>query len=507
MNAAQLASSLSGTLRGTRLIVVANREPYIHVRRTRDARGMWNWLRGRKETEAIEWTRPASGLVTALDPVMRACGGTWIAHGSGNADRATSDRHGRIRVPPDRPSYSLRRIWLTPEEEKGYYYGCANGALWPLCHIAYARPEFDEADWQQYVKVNRRFADAVIEEVGDGPAVVFVQDYHFALLPRFVKEARPDVTVCQFWHIPWPNREAFRVCPWGEDLLHGLLGNDLLGFHVQYHCNNFLDTVDRALESRVDYEHFAAWRGGRPTYVRPFPISIDPSLWKGPAKAAELEAEARQVRKVLGLKDERIIFGVDRLDYTKGIPDRLKAFARMLERHPEWRKRVTMVQVGAPSRENLQRYQALMAEVESCVTQINANYRTDDWVPVIYRPQHHQPEAVAHMYRAADICVVSSLHDGMNLVAKEFIASRSDERGVLVLSEFTGAARELDHAVHVNPFAVDAFADSLHGALLMPPDEQRRRMRALRERVNSHTVFDWAAALLTAASRRMESVA
>jgi trehalose 6-phosphate synthase len=506
MNAAQLASTLSDSLRGTRLIVVANREPYIHIRRRRDARGLWNWVRGRKETIGIEWTRPASGLVTALDPVMRACGGTWIAHGSGNADRETSDDRGHVRVPPDRPSYMLRRIWLTPEEEQGYYYGCANNALWPLCHIAYARPEFDEADWQQYVRVNRRFADAVIEEVGDDRAVVFVQDYHFALLPRFVKEARPDVTVCHFWHIPWPNREAFRVCPWGEDILHGLLGNDLLGFHVQYHCNNFLDTVDRALESRVDYEHFAAWRGGRPTYVRPFPISIDPSLWKGPTKPAEQAAEITTARKVLGLRDEKIIFGIDRLDYTKGIPDRLKAFGRMLERHPEWRGRVTMVQVGAPSREHLSRYQALMSEVETCVSEVNARYRTDEWLPVIYRPQHHQPEAVAHMYRAADVCVVSSLHDGMNLVAKEFIASRTDEHGVLVLSEFTGAARELEQAVHVNPFAVDAFADAMHGALLMSPEEQRRRMRAMRARVGAHTVFDWANALLTAACRRMEPV-
>jgi len=252
MNAAQLGSTLYDSLKGTRLIVVANREPYIHIRRKRTARGLWNWLRGRTETEGIDWTRPASGLVTALDPVLRATGGTWIAHGSGSADRETADAKGRVMVPPDRPSYTLRRVWLTPEEEQGYYYGCANNALWPLCHIAYARPEFDDKDWHQYVRVNRRFADAVIEEIADDRAVVFVQDYHFALLPRFVKEARPDVTVCQFWHIPWPNREVFRVCPWGEDILHGLLGNDLLGFHVQYHCNNFLDTVDRALESRVD---------------------------------------------------------------------------------------------------------------------------------------------------------------------------------------------------------------------------------------------------------------
>jgi trehalose 6-phosphate synthase len=505
MNSAQLESVLGDSLRDTRLIVVANREPYIHVRKTRPAKGLVNWIRGRRETTGIEWTRPASGLVTALDPVMRATGGTWIAHGSGDADRETADARGRVKVPPDKPSYSLRRIWLTPDEEQGYYYGLANNALWPLCHIAYARPVFDEADWQQYVRVNRRFADAVIEEVADTRAVVFVQDYHFALLPRFVKEARPDVTVCQFWHIPWPNREAFRVCPWGEEILHGLLGNDLLGFHVQYHCNNFLDTVDRALESRVDYEHFAAWRGGRPTFVKPFPISIDPTLWKGPTKPAEQTAEIRAARTKLGLKDERMIFGVDRLDYTKGIPDRLKAFGRLLENHPEWRGRVTMVQVGAPSREHLTRYQALMAEVESCVDAVNSKFKTDSWTPVIYHAQHYQSEVIAHLYRAADVCVVSSLHDGMNLVAKEFIAARGDEQGVLVLSEFTGAARELDQAIHVNPYAVDAFAESLHTALLMPPADQRRRMRSLRERVSSHTVYDWAGALLQAACR-MEAV-
>jgi len=505
MTSAELASVLGDSLRDTRLIVVANREPYIHVRRTQPAKGLWNWFRGRTETSAIEWTRPASGLVTALDPVMRACGGTWIAHGSGNADRETADARGRVKVPPDKPSYTLRRVWLSPEEEQGYYYGLANNALWPLCHIAYARPVFDESDWQQYVRVNRRFADAVIEEVANTRAVVFVQDYHFALLPRMVKEARPDVTVCHFWHIPWPNREAFRVCPWGEEILHGLLGNDLLGFHVQYHCNNFLDTVDRALESRVDYEHFAAWRGGRPTFVKPFPISIDPTLWKGPVKTGDQVAEIREVRQRLGLKDQRMIFGVDRLDYTKGIPDRLKAFGRLLERHPEWRERVTMVQVGAPSREHLTRYQALMAEVESCVDAVNQKFKTDGWTPVLYRPEHHQPEDIAHMYRAADVCVVSSLHDGMNQVAKEFIAARGDEQGVLVLSEFTGAARELDAAVHVNPFAVDAFADSLHTALLMPPVDQKRRMRGLRARVAAHTVYDWAGALLQTACR-MEAV-
>lgn len=501
MTAVELAKVIGERLEDTRLIVVANREPYIHHRHATPATGLWDRLLGRRERVTLDWSRPASGLVTALDPVMRACGGTWIAHGSGSGDREASDAKGRVRVPPDRPAYTLRRMWLSEQEEQGYYYGLSNSALWPLCHIAYARPTFDEQHWEQYQVVNRRFADAVIEEAGRDRAVVFVQDYHFALLPRMVKDALPNVTVCQFWHIPWPNPEAFRVCPWGDQIVHGLLGNDLLAFHIQYHCNNFLDTVDRSLEARIDYEHFAVYHGGRPTFVRPIPISIDPELWRAPARASDRGAEIKAARSSLDLSRERLIFGVDRLDYTKGIPDRLRAYDRLLTKYPEWKGRVTMLQVGAPSRDHLQQYKDLAAEVDTEVAALNQRHGTPDWKPVVYRHEHHTPEEIAALYRAADVCVVSSLHDGMNLVAKEFIAAREDERGVLVLSEFTGAARELDFAVRVNPFAVDDFAEALHVALSMPDDEQARRMRALREIVTSHTVFDWAATLLQAAVR------
>ena len=501
MTAHELLAALGNHLHQTRLIVVANREPYIHLHSTRQHRGLWAWLRGLKgETPEITWIRPASGLVTALDPVMRAWGGTWVAHGSGSADREVSDDKGRVKVPPDKPSYTLRRVWLTPEEEEGYYYGMANNAIWPLCHIAYARPEFNESDWDAYSSVNRRFAETVLEEISDGPAIVFVQDYHFALLPRFIKDARPDVVVCQFWHIPWPNPEAFRVCPWGEEMLHGLLGNDLLSFHIQYHCNNFLETVERTLEARVDYERFAVVRGGHATVVKPFAISIDPALWVGPTRPLDREQEVDGLRRSLGLADERIIFGIDRLDYTKGIPDRIRAFERMLRRHPEWRERVVFVQVGAPSRDHLSRYRLLGQEVEDIVTSVNETHGTLAWKPVLYLREHRNPGDIGAFYRAADVCVVSSLHDGMNLVAKEFIASRTDCKGVLVLSRFTGAARDLEEAVLVNPYAVDEFGDALHLALSMPAEDQTRRMRALQTRVKSHTVYDWAAGVLRAAS-------
>jgi trehalose 6-phosphate synthase len=501
MSAATLASAVVRRLGDTRLVVVANREPYIHLKHVRRP-GFVGRLVGRKPSSRMSWMQPASGLVTALDPVMRACGGTWVAHGSGSGDRESADARGRVAVPPDDPSYTLRRVWLSDREEEGYYYGLANSALWPLCHIAYARPVFDEPDWREYVQVNQRFADAVIDEIGDAPAIVFVQDYHFALLPRMVKNARPDAVVCQFWHIPWPNAEAFRICPWKDEILDGLLGNDLLAFHLQYHCNNFLETVDRTLEARVDREVFAVHRAGHRTFVKPFPISIDPTLWTTVAAGREWTRDVEATRRRLRLRPGvKLVMGVDRLDYTKGIPERLQAFERLLERWPEWRERVVFLQIGAPTRDRIDRYRALDADVHAQVTAINKRFGTSRWTPVAFRREHHAPEDVGAFYRAADVCVVSSLHDGMNLVAKEFVAARGDERGVLMLSRFTGAARALADVIPVNPFAPDEFAAAMHEALEMPAEEQGRRMRRLREEVLSHTVYDWAGHLLAEACR------
>ncbi len=500
MTATALASDIVAQLGNTRLVVVANREPYIHVKQIRP-QGLVGRMFGRQPRVRMSWMQPASGLVTALDPVMRACGGTWVAHGSGTGDRETSDPRGRVAVPPDAPAYTLRRVWLSDREEQGYYDGLANSALWPLCHIAYARPVFDEPDWRAYVEVNRRFADIVLDEIADTKAIVFVQDYHFALLPRMVKAARPDAVVCQFWHIPWPNAEAFRICPWKEEILDGLLGNDLLAFHLQYHCNNFLDTVDRTLEARVDRDLFAVHRGGHRTFVKPFPISIDPDLWTPVATTRDWTREVAATRRTLGIGEARLIMGVDRLDYTKGIPERLQAFDRMLDSKPEWRGRVVFLQIGAPTRDRLDRYQTLGTEVLAQVADINRRHGTKAWTPVLYRHEHHTPAQVGALYRAADVCVVSSLHDGMNLVAKEFIASRTDEHGVLVLSQFTGAARALADVVPVNPFAPDEFALALHLALAMPAAEQQRRMRNLRQEVLSHTVYDWAGQMLAEACR------
>jgi trehalose 6-phosphate synthase len=501
MTSADLVRTMADRLRDTKLVVVANRQPYVHEKQVTVRQGFRRWVFRQGDKVRINWKQPASGLVTALDPVMQACGGTWVAHGNGSGDLEASDPSGRLAVPPDKPRYSLRRVWLKPQEESGYYYGVSNNALWPLCHIAYARPVFNQGDWRQYVAVNRRFADVVLEEIAGTRAIVFVQDYHYALLPRFVKAARPDAVVCQFWHIPWPNPEAFRILPWQSEVLDGLLGNDLLGFHLQYHCNNFLETVDRSMEARIDQETFSVYCRGHRTAIRPYPISIDPSTWNGTSPGSAWTREAAATRRRLDVGDRRIVMGVDRLDYTKGIPDRLLAFDRFLERYPEWRGRVVLVQVGSPTRDRIDRYRDLSREVGELVEKINTRHGMPGWIPIVYRREYHTPKDVAALYRATDVCVVSSLHDGMNLVAKEFVAARTDNRGVLLLSKFAGAARELSDALQVNPFAPDEFAETLHAALSMGPGEAERRMRALRAQVCGHTVFDWAARVLCDACR------
>jgi trehalose 6-phosphate synthase len=475
-------------LGGAKLIVVANREPYIH--RYRDGE--------------VEWIRPAGGLTTALDPVMQACGGTWVAHGSGDADWETADGSGRLGVPPDDPSYTLRRVWLTREREEGFYYGFANSTLWPLSHQVYHRPLFDPAHWATYREVNEIFAAAVLEEARGGPALVFVQDYHFALLPRLLKRARPDLVVAQFWHIPWPHPETFRVCPWGREILDGMLGNDLMSFHIQYHCNNFLETVDRTLECRIDRERFAVQRNGGVTAVRPHPISVDPAL-ADEYLGDNWELQEARFRRRHRLGDRPLLFGVDRVDYTKGIPERLRAVGRLLETAPEWKGRFHFLQVGAPSRTHLAEYSDLNEEVQTLADRINWTHGTPEWQPVVFLNEHHGPEDVFLLYRMGAGCVVSSLHDGMNLVAKEFVTARGDEQGVLVLSEFTGAARELTDAVLVNPFNVDQMATALKSALTMPADEQRRRMRKMRAQVDDHNIYRWAGMLLSEVGKLAES--
>ena len=478
----RLAVHIRSRLGDGRLFVVSNREPYMHTRRGK----------------FLEVSVPPSGLVTALEPVLCACDGTWIAHGSGDADMEAIDHHNRLRVPPEDPQYTLRRVWLTKEEEEGYYYGFANEGLWPLCHIAHTRPIFRANDWQHYQAVNHKFADALLEEMeGTINPVVLVQDYHFALLPRLIKQRRHDARVAIFWHIPWPNQEAFGICPWQRELVDGLLGADLIGFHIQSHCNNFLQTADRIVESRIDRERFSVQRHGHLTVVRPFPISVDFVADAGGETAQEpAYVERSALLKALGIEAAFVGVGVDRLDYTKGILERFLAIERFLEKYPRYQGQFTFIQIGAPSRSHIKRYHDLQAEVEAEADRINWRFRLDRWKPIVLLNWQHSHKEIQAYYRAADLCLVTSLHDGMNLVAKEFVAARSDERGVLILSCFTGAARELTDALQVNPYDIDQTAEAIHAALEMEPEEKQLRLQRMRKIVREHNVYHWAGTLI-----------
>jgi alpha,alpha-trehalose-phosphate synthase [UDP-forming] len=477
-----LQELIEAKLRGYRFILVSNREPYLH----------------RYDSHEIECVQPASGLSTALEPIMRTCGGVWIAHGSGDADRAMVDARNCVSVPPDEPRFTLRRVWLTEQQERLYYDGLANQCLWPLCHIVFTRPAFNPAEWRAYREVNEIFARAVVEEAGDAPALVFIQDYHFALLPRLVKRENPNLIVAQFWHIPWPNPEVFRGFPWKEELLDGMLGSDLLGFHLRFHCQNFLETVDSMLEAKVDRERLEITRGGKTTTIRPFPISIDFEDQVAVAKGPLAQEAMDQWRRELGLHDEYIGIGIDRVDYTKGICERLRALDRFLDRNPSYRGRIVFVQVAAPSRARILLYKRLEEEIRALVEEINRKWSDGAWRAIILIEQCVRRVPLTALYRLADFCIVSSLHDGMNVVAKEYVATRFDETGVLILSDFAGASRELTDAMVVNPFDEDELSNAVLRALQMPQEERTRRMKKMRAVVAENNIYRWAGKIVSA---------
>src|SRR5882757_718524 len=479
--AQRLAEHVRNKLDGSSLFVVSNREPYIH-----------SWL-GKNITVTV----PASGLVTAIEPILCACNGTWVAHGSGDADVETVDSHDRLQVPPDEPRYTLRRVWLSAEQEEGYYNGFANEGLWPLCHIAHTRPTFRASDWEHYNAVNEKFAEALVEEIaGEEHPVVLIQDYHFALLPRMLKARLPHARIAIFWHIPWANPESFSICPWQRELLDGLLGADLIGFHVQAHCNNFLSTVDRVLEARVDWEHFSVKRNDHWSSVLPFPISVEFLETAEPPAKGIVAEERSALFAELGIEASFLGVGVDRVDYTKGILERFQAVEAFLESHPRYQEKFTFIQIGAPSRSHIPRYADFQREVEVEANRINDRFQRGRWRPIVFLNRQHNRQEVLRYYRAAHLCMVTSLHDGMNLVAKEYVAARQDERGVLILSRFTGAARDLPDAIVVNPYDVRSTGDAIAQALEMEVSEMVDRMRRMRRSVTEHNIYWWAASLI-----------
>jgi trehalose 6-phosphate synthase len=482
---AALKSFLHDHLAGDEVLIVSNRQPYIHNRKD----------------EVIEVQIPASGVVTALEPIMRACSGVWIAHGNGSADRDVVDGHAHVRVPPEAPAFDIRRVWITPEEEAGYYYGFSNEGIWPLCHLAHVRPVFRSSDWQQYKEINERFALTVVEEAKTDNPVVLIQDFHLALVPKMVRDHLPNATIITFWHIPWPNPERYAICPWYIEILEGLLGSSILGFHTRFHCSNFINTVDRSLETRIDWDSSTISYGGKLTAVNPYPISIE---W--PGRMLELQPTVlecrKRIREIYKLpNDRRVGLGIERLDYTKGILERFLAVERLLELEPQWVGQFSFVQIAAPSRSKIEEYAQFKQQVLALTERINLRFGREGYLPIHLLVRHHDVRDVMMHYRGADLCVVSSLHDGMNLVAKEFVAARDDEQGVLILSQFTGAATELPDALVVNPYNIDQCAAAMHLALTMPPTEQRARMRSMRGIVQEFNVYRWAGRMLMDAAR------
>ncbi|MFC1862091.1 trehalose-6-phosphate synthase [Chloroflexota bacterium] len=469
---------VQGKLGDSLFLVASNREPYVHE------------MSGNE----VVCNRPVSGLTEALDPVMRASKGTWVAQGTGNADRKVIDSHDRVAVPPEKPEYTLRRVWLTEKEVEGFYLGFSNEALWPLCHVTFTPPTFRESDWNTYKKVNQIFADAILQEVGNRKAAVLVQDYHFALLSRLIKEKNPELTVGQFWHIPWPTHEIFRTCPWQEEILDGILGNDVMGFHIQSFCDNFLDSVEHNLKAKVDRSKSTVTYRGKATQVLPFPISVDFDSLSQDAGSKEVEQEMESLRREFDLEGKYVGVGMDRMDYTKGIPERLQALDKFLEESPSYKGKVVFIQAGMPSRTRIERYQEVNQRIEDLFTTLNEKY---DWKPVIPMTRQLSPVTLTALRRLADFCVVSSLHDGMNLVAKEFVSSRIDGDGVLILSRFTGAAAELEDALLINPYAISEFAVKIKEAIEMPEAERRRRMKAMRKVVDSNNIYRWGASTVS----------
>ncbi|MDD5584673.1 MAG: trehalose-6-phosphate synthase [Candidatus Omnitrophica bacterium] len=463
-------------------VVVSNREPYSHI-----------FNKGR-----VECHRGIGGVASALDPVMQVCHGTWVAQASGDADYKVVDKMGRVKVPPEKPFYTLKRVWLSKEEENGYYFGFSNEALWPLCHMAFQRPVFRKNDWEYYKIVNEKFSKAILDEIGDRKAFVWIQDYQLCLLPKFLKERAPNqLIIAHFWHIPWLGYESFRICPQKKEILEGLLASDLLGFHLRYHCDNFVDTVDREIESKIDRERFSIIRAEHETIIRPYPISVD---FEGIHSTASLE-EVEKIRQLFvqefDLSGRRVLLGIDRLDYTKGIPERLKAIDFMFNQYPELKEKVVFLQIGQPTRLHIPIYKSLNDEINTLVEEINWKYSTRDWKPVIFSRHYVSLKEAEALYRLADVCIVSSLHDGMNLVAKEYISSCPDEKGMLVLSQFAGAAKELTDAVLVNPFDLEQFSKSIVSALIMPEEDRRKRMDKMKEIVRQNNIFRWAGKILS----------
>ncbi len=463
------------TLKNKELVVAMQREPYVHV----------------KTPRGIKLQKTAGGAHVLLDGVLKQIGGLMVAIAAGNGDAAMVDKQGRLKVPPDTKSYTLKRIFLKKKELDGFYYGFANQTLWPLCHAVFVKPIFHDSWWQEYVKVNQKFADAILKELGDKNAFIWVNDYHLALLPKLLKEKNPKFSIGVFWHIPWPTYEIFRICPWRKEILEGLLGADFMGFHRGYHVDNFIECARRELGVLVDSEPRSVAYHGFQTKLANLPAGIDYHEIKEKLEKYK-NADKRTIKRDFGFSYQYLVVSVDRIDYTKGIVERTKIIDRFLEKYPEFVGKCVFLAIGAPSRVHIPAYKSLNREVLDVIEKVNWKYSTNDWAPIVFIDQVLPREKLFAYYHLADVSFVTALDDGMNLVAKEAVICADAEHGMLVLSKFTGAAKDLKSAMQINPYDIEASADTLHAALIMGKEEKIERNRSMKEAVKNNNIYDWA---------------
>ncbi len=455
------------------LIIVSNREPYIH----------------KKIGLRIRVEKPTGGLTSAMDDVLKATGGIWVAWGSGSGDRKVVDNKNRIMVPPENPSYTLKRVWLSPSEVDNYYHGYSNQVLWPLCHITLDRVYFRKKFWEDYKQVNMSFAEAVLEET-NGDSVIWIHDYHFCLAPQFIREKKPGSTIAHFWHIPWPDWSVFRVCPQSKEILEGLLGNDLIGFQIPLFVKNFMDCVKECLDAGIDYHSATITYKGHTTRLKAFPISIDYDRFNSMASSKRTVKTIEDIKDKYGLTQTYIGIGIDRLEYTKALIKRLQAIYLFFEKYERFRRKFAFIQIAVPTRMK-EPYISYKEAVEGLITKINEKYSAEEWKPIIYIDKKIEHKNLVAYYRMADVAIISSVYDGMNLVAKEYVASQVDEKGVLILSELAGAADELEGAIFINPYDIEDFSACIKKALEMPQKEKAARMAVLRKQVNGHSIYKW----------------
>lgn len=467
-NAKKLNEFIKKKLKKYNLIVVSDREPYSKI------------VIGKK----TKWIKPASGLVTAVEPIISAVSGKWIARGTTGEEKL-------LRVPIENPKYLLKRVFITKEDEEGYYYGFSNSALWPLSHRAYVPPIFRANDFESYKKVNKIFAEEVLQEI-EGDTIIWIHDYHLTLCSKFIKEKCKDVITAFFWHIPWRDPEAFKICPWKEEILEGMLSNDIIGFQVRRHRENFLNTIDFVLEANVLRESSSVRYKGNISAVRTFPISIDFKNISDKCKEKEIVSKAKEIREGQEVPFKILAIGIERIDYIKGVIQKLQAIDRFIEKYPDYKEKFLFIELGVRSRGHLTEYKDLLDKIENLVEQINWKHKTEKWYPIVFNDELKDYYTTLTYLSTADICIVSSLHDGMNLVAKEYVAVKNNKDGILILSEFTGSSRELKESIIINPWDSDGFADAIKKAIEMPKKEKIGRMRKMRKHLNEENVYKWA---------------